>query len=413
MRKKICFIFSALVLMLGFSTEKGTAADSSAEVIVNLLLKKGVITQQEAAEVLGEMEEIQMEQAERIDKIPKKGTVVAGKYGKKHELSGYIQADAQFGDSVLRGPDNTFEIRRARLVLKGEIIDNLKYKLQIDASDSDDILRDAEISLTHFDWANFHVGQFKSPFGREELTPSTQIDTMERSEVTNAIVPARQIGAGLSGKLFDGFLKYAAGIYNGNGINTTNDDGSFLYVGRLVLTPFKEIIKDHLAKLEIGGNIGASGDSDVDLPLLGFSDFNGDRELYGLDGEFSWGPFSVKGEYLRAKLEFDGIAGRAADPTRFIAAVAPTPAADVDAQGYYITTSYFLIPERLQFATKWEEFDLDGGSDFDAFTLGLNYYFTPWGAKTKASRFMVNYVHGDREGSDEEDQILARLQVVY
>jgi len=414
MRKKFCFILSALILFFVFSTEKGTAADSSAEIIVNLLLKKGVITQQEAAEVLGEMEEIKMEQAEKIEKIPKKGTVVAGKYGKKHTIFGRVQADAHFGDSVLRSPDNSAEIRRARIGVKGEIIDDVHYKLQIDARDTDDILRDAYVKLTHFDdIATLILGQFKSPFGRERLTSSTQIDTIERSEVTKAIAPIRQIGAGLSGKLFDGFLKYTAGIYNGNGLNTTNDNSSFLYVGRIVLTPFKEIIKGHLAKLEIGGNIGASEDSDVDLRRLGFRDFVGDREIYGLDGMFSWGLLTLKGEYLRAELEFDGIPGSPAVPATFTPAVAAIPAADVDGEGYYLTGTYFLLPKRLEFVTKWEDFNLDGGDDFDAITLGLNYYFTPWDEKKQSTRFMVNYVHGDREGSDEEDQVLARMQVVF
>lgn len=405
--KRSLSVLIAVVMMLFGSPMPRALADSSAEVLVNILLRKGIISQDEAAEVLGEMEQVQSETAKKIKKIPGKGTLVSGNLGKKHKISGYIQGDAYFGDSVLRSPDNTFDIRRARFKLSGEIIDDLKYKLQVDARDNDDILRDAAISFTSIDWLNLHVGQYKSPFGREELTSSSKIDTMERSAVTNAIAPTRQVGTSVSGDLFDGFLWYHAGIFNGNGINTRNDDNNFLYVGRVVLTPFEGKLMDQDAKFEVGGNIGTSEDSDVNLSRLGFRDFVGERDIYGLDALFTAGPLKVQGEYLKAELEFDGLAGAAAVPATFTPAVAAVPAADVDADGYYILGRYELLPDQLEAVAKWEEFNLDGGADFDALTLGLNYYFS------KKTRLMVNYVHGDLEGSSEEDQVLLRMQVAY
>lgn len=420
MKKFLMFFVSALWLSWGMpvlAKEQAPAeADSSAEILVNLLLKKGILTQQEAADVLGEMEEIQAKAEAKVKKIPEKGTVVSGKYGKKHVITGYTQADARFGDSVLRAPNNSAEIRRARIGLEGTIIDPVEYKILVDAVgiSNNGILRDAKLSYKIMDELVLNAGQYKAPFGREELTSSSRIDTVERSAFSNAITPDRQVGGTLSGKLFHEFLTYEAGAFNGNGQNLTNDDDSFLYVGRVVLTPYKtDDLFGKEAKLELAGNLGSSEDTNVALRNLGFNRFVGDRDLFGFDGMVEWGPASLKGEYLRAELDFDGIPGVAANPVRFTPAVAAIPARDVDADGFSIIGSYFLVPKRFQLVSKWEEFDLDGAEEFEALTLGANYYLAEWDGKSYPTRFMVNYVHGDQKGNDEEDQVLMRLQVGY
>lgn len=385
-------------------------AESSAESIVNLLLKKGLITQEEAASVLGEAEQ----EAAKLKKLPEKGTIVSGKSGKKHQISGYTQVDAHFGDSVLHSPDNTVEIRRARLALEGAIIDPLEYKVQIDAAASSSILRDAKLTYKLGEWAHLNAGQYKAPFSREVLNSSSKIETIERAQVSNAIGPERQIGGSVSGKLFEEFLSYEGGIFNGNGSNTKNDDDSFLYVGRVVLTPYKtDDLFGEKAKLEIAGNIGTSEDTDAPLSALGYKNFVGDRDIYGLDAKAEWGNLGVIGEFLHADLDFEGIPGKLADPVKFTAAVKAQPAADVESDGWYLTTYYYFIPKRLQFVTKWEEFDVDNKEDFEALTLGLNYYFTEWDGKAYPTRLMVNYVHGDQKGNEEEDQVLMRFQVGY
>lgn len=396
------------MMLFGFSV-KEVLADQASSVMVNFLLKKGIIQPEDAVELLAELEELETETSSpslvesKLSKIPEKGILPTAKLGKKIQVSGRIQADGYFGDKVLRD-DNTFDIRRARLAVSGEIVDDLKYKLQIDAVSSD-ILKDAKITYARFDEAQLSVGQFKVPFGQEELTSSTKIHTLERSEVTNAIAPGRDVGGMVHGKLFDGVLNYSGGVFNGAGANERNDNEQFLYVGRVVLTPFKSVIADKKAKLQIGGSIGYSEDDDADLGDLGFDDFVGEREIYGLDGKFTWGPLTLRGEYLRADLEYDGVPATAttkADPAR-----------DVDADGYYLIGSYFFCP-KWEVVTKWEEFDGDGIKSFDALTLGLNYYFKEWtNKKLMPTRLMLNYVHGDLEGSSEEDQVLLRLQVGF
>ncbi len=408
MLKKLGVVLLAMVLVLGAGAQD-VRSDQSASVIVNLMLKKGLITSEEAVEVLAELEALEeaptgTEIDKKLAMLPKKGIVVGAKQGKKINVSGRVQADARFGDKVLRTSD-TFDIRRARIAVSGRIVDDLKYKVQIDAADNSDILRDAKITYDRFDEVNATVGQFKIPFGQEELTSSTKIHTIERSNVTSAIAPSRDRGAMLHGKLFDGFLAYSGGVFNGNGINSSNDNDDYLYGGRVVLTPVKTEIAGKKTKIQIGGSIAYSEDSDAGLKNLGFSDFVGDREIYGLDGKVTWGPLTLRGEYLKADLEFDGIA-----PTMTSMG---DPARDSDADGYYLIGSYFFHP-KWEAVAKWEELEGDDIKDFDALTLGLNYYFKEWtNKKLMPTRLMVNYIHGDLEGSSEEDQVILRLQVGF
>ena len=109
---------------------------------------------------------------------------------------------------------------------------------------------------------NLKVGQWKAPFGLENLTPDTTIYTIERSLPTGAIVPERQIGAMLWGKPLanaapgaKGFRDLLRGIFNGNGRNfNNNDNNEFMYVARLELQPWKGNVMGQEASLKLGGD---------------------------------------------------------------------------------------------------------------------------------------------------------------
>src|SRR5204863_4195378 len=115
--------------------------------------------------------------------------------------------------------------------------------------------------------AQIKIGQWKAPFGLEQITPDTTLYVIERSLPTGAITPDRQIGVQLWGKPFTNvwpdqkdLLTYYAGIFNGNGRNVSvNDDNNFMYVGRLESTLFKGFFgKD--SSLKLGADVLNSRD---------------------------------------------------------------------------------------------------------------------------------------------------------
>src|SRR5213594_1072519 len=177
-------------------------------------------------------------------------------------LGGFIQMNFEDGDvSAFEGRfgqtalKDRFRLRRARINLTGDFAEQFDFKLEGDFENSDGTSGNrTDFSGTDI-WLNWHqfpeaqikVGQWKAPFGLEQLTPDPSLIIIERSLPTGAITPERQIGVQVCGKPFTNIwpeqkdlLTYYAGIFNGNGRNTTiNDNNNFMYVGRLELQPFK------------------------------------------------------------------------------------------------------------------------------------------------------------------------------
>src|SRR5438445_6874933 len=177
-------------------------------------------------------------------------------------IGGFIQANFEDGDvSAFEGRfgqtalKDRFRLRRARINLTGDFAEQFDFKVEGDFENSDGLnssrtafeATDIFVNWHQFAEANVKLGQWKAPFGLEQLTPDTSIFTIERSLPTGAITPERQVGVQLWGKPFANIwpdekdlLTYYAGIFNGNGRNTTNNDNNnFMYVGRLESTLFK------------------------------------------------------------------------------------------------------------------------------------------------------------------------------
>jgi len=177
-------------------------------------------------------------------------------------LGGYIQINFEDGDVSafegsfgLRALKDRFRLRRTRVNLTGDFAEQFDFKVEGDFGQGDGLnsnrlafsATDIFVNWHQFPEAQVKVGQWKAPFGLEQLTPDPTLIIIERSLPTGAITPDRQIGAQLWGKPFTNIwpdekdlLTYYAGIFNGNGRNVSvNDNNNFMYVGRLEVMPFK------------------------------------------------------------------------------------------------------------------------------------------------------------------------------
>src|SRR5438876_3322590 len=190
-------------------------------------------------------------------------------------LGGFIQMNLEDGDvSAFEGRfgstaiKDRFRLRRARINLTGDFAENFDFKIEGDFGQGDGLnsnrtafsATDIFINWHQFPEAQIKVGQWKAPFGLEQLTPDTTLLFAERSLPTGAITPDRQIGAQLWGKPFThlwpeqkDLLTYYAGIFNGNGRNVSvNDNETFMYVGRLELMPVKGKVFGQASFLKLG-----------------------------------------------------------------------------------------------------------------------------------------------------------------
>jgi phosphate-selective porin len=357
-------------------------------------------------------------------------------------LGGFIQVNFEdsdafafngnFGESAIK---DRFRLRRARVNLTGEFAEQFDFKVEGDFGQNDGTNNNRTAFSGTDIWLNWHqfpgaqikIGQFKAPFGLDQLTPDTSLYTIERTLPTGAITPDRQIGVQLWGMPFTNIwprqkdlLTYYAGIFNGNGKNTTvNDNNNFMYVGRLESTLFKDVFgKGSFLKLgadvlnsrdDKGVNISQSGNLLVnsDGSLSPFTLPGADeRTAWSVDAWLKLGPFDLIGEYLQEKVNGRTVNG---EPPGF---------ADFTTNGFYVTGGYFLIPNKLQAIVQWQDLN-PGQKGYDGIHSilgGLNYYIHGDDLKV-----MVNYIHtwsdfrqaNPEFGQDEFDQVLGRIQVMF
>ncbi|MGH9798331.1 MAG: porin, partial [Candidatus Polarisedimenticolia bacterium] len=99
-------------------------------------------------------------------------------------------------------------------------------------------LRDLYLDLAKNPMAAVRIGQFKAPFGLQELTSSGNQEFVDRSITSAAFAPSRQQGAMLWGLTGTKKFGYEVGLFNGNGRNqSANDNDGYMYAARIHFDP--------------------------------------------------------------------------------------------------------------------------------------------------------------------------------
>ncbi|PYI43561.1 MAG: hypothetical protein DMF12_03305, partial [Verrucomicrobia bacterium] len=94
--------------------------------------------------------------------------------------------EGRFGQTALK---DRFRLRRARINLTGDFAEQFDFKLEGDFENSDGLnanrtafeATDIFINWHQFPWAQVKMGQWKAPFGLEQITPETTLYTIERT----------------------------------------------------------------------------------------------------------------------------------------------------------------------------------------------------------------------------------------
>src|SRR5581483_10791874 len=257
----------------------------------------------------------------------KAGETIVKPAGREPTLSvgGLLQAQADFGDkgdARFTSGNDRFYLRRARINLQGRFLEEFDFKIEgefagslAEAAGNRAQLTDAYINWNRFDFANVRVGQFKTPFGFEQLYADPRLFTIERSLANDRLTVSRQIGAQVAGDLFDKRVSYAAGVFNGTGVNTSaNDNKKFLWAGRVSTVAWQGNLVGQDARWSLGTNALTSVDANLtgqasefgfDFVPGGTKDntFAGRHEAVGVDSQFHLGGFDLWGEYLRARFK--------------------------------------------------------------------------------------------------------------
>ena len=170
-------------------------------------------------------------------------------------LRALVQADSRlfFQDGGLS--NNSFVLRRARIIAEGTIGKIYDFQLVPEYAGSSVTVLDANLAMNLSPAAQLKFGRFKPPLGLELLQSDAGTFFAERSLVTN-FLPNRDLGAQLGGNVLDGAVIYTLGVFNGvaDGAYTTNADfdNDKDLLGRVFVQPFKSEASSPLQGLGFG-----------------------------------------------------------------------------------------------------------------------------------------------------------------
>ena len=283
----------------------------------------------------------------------------------KGKIGGRLMFDVAFIDDAdyvaasgrANSPTGT-EFRRVRLYTSGEIGKHVGYKVQLDFAGGETELKDVYMDLRNLrdcagcGFPDFRIGQFKEPFGLEELTSSKYITFIERSIVTEAFAPSRSAGIMAHDNWRGDQMGYQLGVFanqtaNFSTAHDANGDSDLEthgwgVTGRYWWAPWFDC-NCPCRRLHVG--VSASYRTDMDstarvrfrarpgIHLFSHRavDTGGlaaeDALLYGAELAWVYGPWSLQAEYMGAE-----VSGRTGTP-------------DGSFWGFYAQASYWLTGE--------------------------------------------------------------------
>ena len=298
---------------------------------------------------------------------------------------GHVDLDAAVG-----GLDtNQFRVRRFKLFMSGFAFDpRLTWRVQLafENTVASRILDDAWLGWKFMDPLAIQMGQYKTPYSRQELYNDGVLQFPERSLATDAFKPSRDIGFMTFGSFCKGLFTYQAGVFGGAGQSTLRTTENVMPVVRLVANPIGTMgateadLQDHKTPALSFGVNGFTNTLrkltdlafEAELNYAGPAGWLGrnvgqfqlgeevDIQSWGVDAQFKWHGFSLQGEGFWGQAE------------------GQTSGARVYAYGWYAQAGYFILPEKLDIAGRYSYVDYNrsvprGG--VSVISAATSYYF--------------------------------------
>jgi phosphate-selective porin OprO and OprP len=154
------------------------ALGQSSNDILNVLIANKTITQQQADSLRADAAIKQQETDSKKKSFPLTAS-------RLFQLQGYTQV--RYQQLQESGKNSGFDIRRARLDVKGSINPVFGYRLLADFAGSPKLI-DAYTEIKLADYFIIMAGQFKIPFSYENLVPDRELEVIDRSQVVEALV---------------------------------------------------------------------------------------------------------------------------------------------------------------------------------------------------------------------------------
>ena len=332
--------------------------------------------------------------------------------------TGRLHVDYAHHDSAVAQFDDKALVRRAEFGLRGEFGSHWSAKIVYDFARGGSF-KDIYLRYRGWDRTKLTLGQFKVPFGLEQLTSDNDITFMERALPTEAFKLSRRKAIGLQSS--DANYTWEAMGF-GSSVEGEGGNGA---AARFTFNPIKEgdiLVHVGLAALtqrpKDAVNIGARQEAlPTDIRLVRTGQIGTVTRMNQLGVEAAWkeGPFSIQSEWMQTRLS-----RRSSEP-------------DVSFHGWYVAGNWVLSGESRgyqdgvfksvvpvgkagawELAVRYSRISLNGGQirggKEDNVTFGLNWYFN------EHLRLMADYVmvNSDRRGVSDNPNILdVRAQIAF
>lgn len=291
--------------------------------------------------------------------------------------------------------EDTSLLRRVRPTIEGKVAGKYGFRFTPEFAGGSASAVDAYVEANLNPAFKIRAGKQKSIVGLERLQGGGDIKFVERSYVTNAILPNRDLGVTISGDLFGNKLNYGVGVVNGvsdgGNISTgTEYNGEREYTARLFATPF---IDSTSALAGLGFGVGATYTNFTGEQNLNFTDTaaadatrnglpsyvtNGQQTFfrYGAntiaDGKrfrvspqasYYYGPFGLITEYARVNQDVSLIGNVAGTTTNTALPYLPGTKKQLSHDAWQVAASYLITGEDASFkgVKPKNDFDLDKG----------------------------------------------------
>ncbi len=379
----------AMAVALGLALP--VAASDDMRRLIDKLVERGILTEQDVAELLAEDEDEPEEEPvsqefdgldyEPLAPIPdeqfrarvNRFQVESADGMHRFGIRGRLMVDGAYVQDPFRSTDDEREdrgdiarygtiLRRARLGALGIMWNRWEWQLEVDFRDNEVGFANAYMAYL-FNRGRLAVGNFKEPFSMESSTSSRRISFLERASPVDAYRPSREIGVMYETLVPDYYA--AIGVFGGDGVARNRDvTEGYSVAGRASFPPVFDEERGIFSHLGVSANYRKNafeyersrgrereyepvrmrtrlGTRAVDGRLIGENDMEAvkDWTTFALEAAWGQGPFSLQGEYIRQDLNRDSDALDFDNPD----------VTSMTADGWYVQASYFLTGERRNY----------------------------------------------------------------
>jgi len=306
-------------------------------------------------------------------------------------IGGYVQVWWKYVDGA--DPDNEFLLRRARMKITGRLGDAWGFVINPEFAGTAE-LKDVGVWYKFYN-GRFFVGQTKVPFMLENITSSSQLDTINRSAAATRF-DDRDLGLFVDYGFLEGRAGVEAAVTNGTGTNAAEENDEKDYTIRVWAKPFlgSEGPADGLT---VAAAYTMGDHAEFDNLLTDIGDF--EHSAWVASIQWEWNQLKFQGEYVDMERDRG-------------------PSGKGGTTGWYAYATYDLPVDSMVITpvVKYETLEPNatalavcGCNDGDWITLGVRVSFIG----THDVKLEANYIIEDLEAGEDVDEFIVQLQASF